>query len=232
MFGTWVIHKRYGTNPWRFSFIKCAFLFFFATGVLLCFLATINHIFQQLFNAEYGKLCRYALSYVQDEQTAEDVVQETFVKIWESKQDLITEPHIRFYLVTAVRNNCISLLRKKKSSNEHYSDQLPEPDPEPFFIRAEQLQETDERKEQLRNLLNKLPPKCKEVFLLIKMQDMSYQQAADVLGISTKTVENHMGKALKLLREGVKVSAALFTGFFIIKQLSVIGVSFLQRVLN
>jgi len=195
-------------------------------------LSAINQLFQQLFNAEYAGLCRYALTYVQDEQTAEDVVQETFVKIWESKQDLIGQPHVRFYLITAVRNNCISVLRKRKASQEVYSDQPPEPDPEPFFTRTEQLQEMNERKEQILQVLNKLPPKCKEVFLLIKMQGMSYQQAATTLGISTKTVEHHMGKALKVLREGLTVATALLIGLFILKNWSLIGVSFLQRVFN
>jgi RNA polymerase sigma-70 factor (family 1) len=196
------------------------------------FLAAINQIFKQIFASEYSRLCRYALSYVQDEQTAEDVVQETFVKIWETKKEILTQPHIRFYLVTAVRNNCISLLRKQKSSNERYAEELPEPDPEPFFTRTEQVQQLDEQKKRILDALNRLPPKCKEVFMLVKMQELTYQQAADSLDISVKTVENHMGKALKILRESLSVATALLAGFFVVKQLGLLGVLFLQRVLN
>lgn len=170
--------------------------------------ATSENLFRALFRDEYAKLCRYALSYMQDEQLAEDVVQDTFIRIWEQKQDMLASPNVRFYLVTAVRNNCISLLRKQKVQPVYYPDKTPEPNPEPWYSRREQQEVMDERQQKIVRALNMLPPKCREVFLLVKLQGLSYKQAAATLEISVKTVENQMGKALRIFRD-IKINAWL-----------------------
>lgn len=173
-----------------------------------------NHerAFQQLFSAEYSKLCRYALTYLHDEQAAEDIVQDTFVKIWEQKREVVEGENARFYLVAAVRNNCITALRKQKTQQVRYTDMTPEPEPDPEpMLTVSQLQEQE--KEQARRIaeaLNRLPPKCREVFLLIKMQGMSYKQAAQTLDLSVKTIENQMGKAIRILRDSASVALPLF----------------------
>ena len=146
-------------------------------------------------------MCRYALTYMQDTHLAEDVVQDTFIKIWEQKQDLIGSPALRYYLITAVRNNCISALRKQKSQQIQFTDETPEPDPEPFITARAHHEQASEQNRKIAEALNRLPPKCREVFLLIKMQGLSYKQAAETLDISTKTIENQMGKAIRILRE-------------------------------
>jgi RNA polymerase sigma-70 factor (family 1) len=163
--------------------------------------AALEAAFKDLFNREYNNLCRYALTYMQDESLAEDIVQDTFIKIWEQKKDLIASAEIKFYLITAVRNNCISALRKQKTQQVHFTDTTPEPDPEPFITTTQHYEMANEQARKIKEALNQLPPKCKEVFLLIKMQGMSYKQAAESLGISVKTVENQMGKAIKIVRE-------------------------------
>jgi RNA polymerase sigma-70 factor (family 1) len=170
-------------------------------------LGTSEQSFQQLFSAEYNKLCRYALTFLQDEHSAEDVVQDTFIRIWETKRELISSPDIRYYLVTAVRNNCISALRKQKASTVHFPENMPEPDPEPQLTPSMQREETAERERRLSAALDQLPPKCKEVFLMVKMHSMSYRQVSEALDISIKTVENQMGKALKVLRETTALTA-------------------------
>lgn len=159
--------------------------------------------FKALFAKEYSSLCRYALTYLHDAHQAEDVVQETFIKIWEGKRDLITSPDIRFYLITAVRNNCISALRKLKTQPIRYTEETPEPEPEISFTTSQHTEAAKEQSQRIATALNTLPPKCREVFLLIKMQGLSYKQAAETLGISIKTVENQMGKAVKVLRESI-----------------------------
>ncbi len=164
--------------------------------------------FRTLFRDEYGKLCRYALTYMQDEQLAEDVVQDTFIKIWEQKQDMLGSPNIRFYLATAVRNNCISLLRKQKVQQVYYPEQTPEPEPEPWLSLRERHEALNDRQKKIIQALDLLPPKCREVFLLVKLQGFSYKQAATTLDISVKTVENQMGKALRIFRD----LTALFLG--------------------
>ncbi len=210
-----------------------AFFIFFVAGAAGFFLVgTTDQIFRQLFTAEYSKLCRYALSYMQDEQAAEDVVQDTFIRIWETKRELVGSPDIRFYLVTAVRNNCISALRKLKSSSIHYTDEAPEPEPEPFFTATQHREDAVERKQKLAAALDLLPPKCKEVFLLVKMHSMSYKQVAESLDISVKTVENQMGKALRVLRESpITASMLVLASLFIVKQLLPVGFMLVKCVL-
>ena len=154
---------------------------------------------------------------MRDEQEAEDVVQDTFVKIWETKRDLITSPDIKFYLITAVRNNCISLLRKQKTAATYYSEEIPEPEPEPQLTQLQLSQDATERQRKITAALDSLPPKCKEVFLMAKMKDMSYKQIAEALDISVKTVENQMGKALRMLRENntLIIAIILFLSIFV-----------------
>jgi RNA polymerase sigma-70 factor (ECF subfamily) len=176
---------------------------------------TVNGVeadFKALFSQEYSGLCRYALTYLQDSHLAEDVVQETFIKIWERKRDMISSPDARFYLITAVRNNCISFLRKIKAEQIHFPEAAPEPEPEPHITTMQHREDLNEQARRISEALDKLPPKCKEVFLMIKMQGLSYKQTADALDISVKTVENQMGKALKVLRESSMLELLLLYG--------------------
>ena len=176
-----------------------------------------EQLFQQLFEKEYEGLCRCALTYLHDEQTAEDVVQDTFVKIWETKQEFIGDPQMRYYLFTAVRNNCISVLRKAKTAAVVYTNAMPEPDPEPSFSPVQLEQLANDQQRQIAEALNLLPPKCREVFMLIKWHGMSYKDAAATLGLSVKTVENQMGKALKIFKNRPEALASLLLlGIFLI----------------
>lgn len=174
-----------------------------------------EQIFKSVFENEYQNLCRYAFSYMGDEHAAEDVVQNTFIKIWERKKDLLKSEQVKYYLVTAVRNNCISELRKTKTSNTTEYSSVVEPEPEPFFSKMLQDELDKERYGRIVDALDKLPPRCREVFLLIKLHGMSYKQAAEILNISVKTVENQMGKAITIFRNMcVAVLVTLLNIFF------------------
>lgn len=167
---------------------------------------TTEAAFKQIFDKEYNNLCRYAYTYLQDEHLAEDVVQDTFIRIWEQKKELIVTDNIRYYLVTSVRNNCISELRKNK--HLHYPENTPQTEPEPFFSQMLHKEQYNEQQQRIARALDKLPPKCKEVFLLVKLHGMSYKQAAATLEISVKTVENQMGKAIKIFQNPVALLVA------------------------
>lgn len=183
-------------------------------------------IFKELFAKEYNNLCRFANSYMQDSHLTEDIVQDTFIKIWEQKKDLISSPNIRFYLITSVKNNCISALRKQNTRNEVFTDAALELEPEVFVTASQHKEELNEQKKKISEALNQLPPKCKEVFLLIKLYGMSYKQAAETLEISVKTVENQMGKAIKTLKDYAgKLALLILMALFIKKQLADIGVN-------
>jgi RNA polymerase sigma-70 factor (ECF subfamily) len=189
---------------------------------------SVEVAFKELFAQEYSKLCRYALTYLQDSHQAEDVVQETFIKIWERKQEMIASPDMKFYLITAVRNNCISFLRKLRTQNISFPETAPEPEPEIHFTELQQKEVENEQSKRIAEALDRLPPKCKEVFLMVKMQGMSYKQAAEALDISVKTVENQMGKAIKVLRERTPLQLLLLVGLLLLENMEQLYRCFLE----
>ncbi|MCO6497168.1 MAG: RNA polymerase sigma-70 factor [Chitinophagaceae bacterium] len=164
--------------------------------------------FKKVFEQYYNELCNYALTFLKDLSSSEDVVQEVFVRIWEKRQDIVTSENIKFYLYVAVRNNSLTYLNKSKKVkvvelNEYDAA-------EENRLSPEEADALPDYKTQLGNAMDRLPPKCKEVFVLSRLSRQSYKEIAETMGISVKTVENQMGKALRILREFVREKRALF----------------------
>lgn len=201
--------------------------------------------FQAVFRAWYSPLCNYAVTFTKDPDVSEDIVQDLFVKIWEQRRGLLTETSIRYYLFTAVRNNCITWLRREKQqvivpfSDDQATDlaadeQYPgegyqggnsysrgpgsvggagsgsaggsgSPGPGKSVGLRGGGGEKDEMT-LLQEGIDRLPPKCREVFLLSRFSKLSYKEIASSLDISPKTVENQLSKALRLLRAYLKAN--------------------------
>ena len=166
--------------------------------------------FQVVFRTYYNLLCNYAFTFTKDADASEDLVQDLFIKIWEQRRGLLKEASIRYYLFTAVRNNCITWLRREKQSAtvqltgyETISATMDYPDGP--------MDEERDEKILLEQAIARLPPKCKEVFLLSRFGKLSYKEIATNLDISPKTVENQLGKALKMLRAFLKESGVCMT---------------------
>jgi RNA polymerase sigma-70 factor (family 1) len=163
--------------------------------------------FKQLFSELYQPLCNHAYKYLQDRDKSEDVVQELMIKIWETRKDLLSEKSLKYYLYIAVKNRCISILRKKiymfdiDEMSADIAEEIPETNP---LSDANQL---------IEQAFNGIPPKCLEIFKLSRIEKLSYKQIAEKLGISIKTVENQMGKAIKHIREFVKQHPNLIVFF-------------------
>lgn len=162
--------------------------------------------FKHLFYTHYNALCVTAYHYLLDKDLAEDVVQETLIKFWELGKDSLSDLKTGYYLRQAVKNNCVSELRRRRndvSMDNHFL--------ESFDLASEE--ESEERQnhllERLDAAIGELPERCREVFLLSKMKQMKQQEVADRLGISVKTVENQMTKAIAMLRKSFGV-AGLF----------------------
>jgi RNA polymerase sigma-70 factor (ECF subfamily) len=162
------------------------------------------HSFQVVFNTYYNSLCNYARSFLRDENASEDIVQEVFTRVWERRRDLIGSEEIRYYLFTAVRNNCISQMRKEKKRGVTDWDNGSAGSAQD----KEYTQHKDSGEKEYRALIHTaiegLPPGCREVFLLSRLSGMTYKEIAKSLDISEKTVENQMSKALKLMRSFLK----------------------------
>lgn len=172
-----------------------------------------NSLYREFFQREYAPACRYALSLLGDAHEAEDAVQEVFVKLWEQKPELLGTDGIKYYLLTSVRNKCISVLRTRKGRTVVFTEQSPD-GAEEHITEIQHRENATAQERKLADALSQLPPACKDVFLMVKLHGLSYKQAAEQLEISVKTVENQMGKALRIFRDyaqKVSMVAYLFT---------------------
>ena len=153
-------------------------------------------IFQQRFNRYYPMLCRIAAGYLPSGDDCEDVVQELFISVWNHGKDNLEEDAFVAYLKTATRNNCISFLRRRQHIDTISTD-------EESTLQLSDTTDTDSPRDYgslLDTLLRQMPPKCREVFMMSKIQKMKYREIAAALDISEKTVENPIGKAIRIIR--------------------------------
>lgn len=153
--------------------------------------------FKTVFLEYYNPLCNYANKILSNEANAEDVVQEVFIKLWSKNDALKLNESLKSYLFKATQNKAFEFIRGAKvRSNLHDSLTLDEQQ-DPNY---DELSEKYMRMEQLYSSLRHLPPKCREVFALHKFNGLTYAEIAESENISVKTVENHLLKAMKILR--------------------------------
>lgn len=149
--------------------------------------------FEEYFRKLYLPLGMYALRIVDDADDAEDLVVETFLKTWHQVEEGGEIDNFKAFLYRAVRNECISFLRRKKETVG--VEFIPEVD--------EETVDTSERDAEIWKAIDQLPEKCREVFLLSKCDGLTNEEIAEELGISIKTVKNQMTKAFSRLREAL-----------------------------
>ena len=154
--------------------------------------------FEQVFKTHFKNLHAYAFTITRNEAEAEEIVQQVFFKLWERADSLSFSGSIASYLYRAVYNeslNHIKHLKVKTKHRMHVAYRMKNP--------SEAIHEKVSDKElraKLREALSELPEQCSIIFQLSRFEDLKYREIADKLDISVKTVENQMGKALKLLR--------------------------------
>ncbi len=156
--------------------------------------------FERLFRYYYEPLANFALKYLGDPNEAEEVVQEVFTYVWQKKGQLDIKTNPKSYLYGAVRNGCLNYLKHQKVANLYVQRALHGGD---HFDQVD-IMELSELESTIQQAIEKLPPKCKEIFELNRFEGKRYKEIAEQLGISLKTVENQMGKALKVMREELK----------------------------
>lgn len=153
-------------------------------------------IFENVFRSYYSQLVAYAYQYVSDSDLSEELVQEMFTNLWQKVDDIEIRTSTKSYLYGAVRNACLNYIKhqgivKRHKESEKYNIDYQDTD----FL------ELDELQSKIDEALNKLPPKCREIFELSRFEDLKYKEIAVQLNISIKTVEGQMGRALKVMRE-------------------------------
>jgi RNA polymerase sigma-70 factor (ECF subfamily) len=158
--------------------------------------------FEMLFKRHYKPLCRRVNTMLNDEEATEDVVQQLFIKIWESRETLQTPDSVAAYLFTAARNRALNYIKSqsRKSSNEVPLTNLHDE----ADNRMEEQMDAKELQKALYAAIDALPEKRREVFVLSRFEGKSYKEIAEIMQISVKTVEAQMGKALSTLREFVR----------------------------
>lgn len=149
--------------------------------------------FDIFFRKMYLPLGMYALRIVDDAQSAEDLVEDAFMKAWQAIEDGKEIDDFKAYMYRSVRNGCISFIRSRKETVG--LDNIPEAD--------EGAVDTSERDAMIWKAIDELPEKCREVFLLSKRDGLSNDEIAERMGISVKTVKNQMTKAFSRLRDAL-----------------------------
>lgn len=154
--------------------------------------------FETIFNDHYEKLCRYAQSFLGDKDEAEEAVQASYLGIWEKRAALDITDSIKAYLFRTVRNRCLNAIKHEKVKQEHVIHETHHKEKTRESV-AEAVA-ANELEQRIAEAVRQLPEQCRLVFKLSRFEEMRYQEIADQLNISVKTVENQMGKALKLMR--------------------------------
>ena len=158
--------------------------------------------FEMIFKTYYQPLCNYAYSFVQDREEAEEIVQSTFLSVWDKREDLAIHTGVKPYLYAMVRNASLNLLKHQKIKQQHATTELAVAEKSVESVTRTVM--ASELEDRISNALNKLPEQCRLVFKLSRFEELKYAEIAEHLNISIKTVENQMGKALKIMREQLK----------------------------
>jgi RNA polymerase sigma-19 factor, ECF subfamily len=154
--------------------------------------------FDALFREWYAPLVRVADALLHDRGAAEEVVQDVMLELWRRREQIVLHQPPRAYLVQATRNRALNHLRRlkvEKRGEPRAAEQLTPP------VHADSRVTEAELDRAITLAIAELPTRCREVFELSRVRGLKYAEIADVMGISVKTVEVQMGKALRILRE-------------------------------
>jgi RNA polymerase sigma-19 factor, ECF subfamily len=153
--------------------------------------------FESLFRSFAPGLCAFVARYVGSRAVGEELVQDLFLRVWQRRRELTVEQGVATYLYTAARNRAINYLRHDARSAGSAAVI--------GHIDASQPSEGDLLELlDLHDAIERLPARCRLIFTLSRQQDMTYAEIARSLGLSVKTVEVQMGRALKALRSSVQ----------------------------
>lgn len=165
--------------------------------------ADINNLyndraFEQLFKEQFKALHAYSYSMLRDEDAAEEIVQNMFMKLWEKRELLTIQTSVKAYLYRCVHNDSLNVIKHEKTKINYQNSAMYVMQDK--FEKATEKLELKELEERISQALNDLPQQCRTIFQMSRFEELKYKEIADKLGLSIKTVENQMGKALKIMR--------------------------------
>jgi len=165
--------------------------------------------FRAVYDLYFLRLERFAAAYVIDRREAQDIVQSVFLTLWDRKESLYPETNINNYLITLTKNQCLNYLRHARAQLNYLTRQE-QKNAELLlnYYALEKLNEnklfSDELEIAAKQAIDSLPGQSREVFILSRIEGMKYQEIAQKLEVSVKTVEKKMSIALELLRVALK----------------------------
>lgn len=151
--------------------------------------------FEMLFKTHYKALHAYATVILKDEDDAEEIVQQLFLKFWEKRKLLSVQTSLKAYLYKCVYHDSLNYLKHQKVKTK-YQDFAQHRVDNTYNDRIEVV----ELQKQINLALNDLPEQCRTIFQMSRFEELKYREIAEALGLSIKTVENQMGKALRIMR--------------------------------
>jgi len=157
--------------------------------------------FEELFRSSYGSLVKYARTLIKDHDTAEEIVQDLFFKLWQNKEKLKIESSLNGYLFRSVHNRCLHYIEHQKVVERHAQEMSYEQ-----TITAESPSDILHYKElqaKIARTIEGLPERCGQIFCMNRYEGLKYAEIAEKLSVSVKTVEANMGKALKEFRKAL-----------------------------
>jgi RNA polymerase sigma-70 factor (ECF subfamily) len=158
--------------------------------------------FEALFRAYFTGLCYFARKYTGDTDSAKEIVHQVFIRIWENRNTFAWDKPAKSYLYTAVYNRSLNFLRDQRKFVSH--DEALKHHAMNEQVVPENTLEASELENRIMAALKRLPEKCREAFELSRFEGKTYPEIAENLNISVKTVESHMSKALRFLRDELK----------------------------
>jgi len=153
--------------------------------------------FEQVYKTHFKPLYAYARTMVGDGDTAEEIVQQVFFKLWEKRDALDIRETVRGYLYRSVFNDSMNHMKHMKVREAHAQYVKDEASYERSALQSLEARELEKR---IKKALSELPEKCRTIFQLCRFEELKYREVAEQLNLPVKTVENEMGKALRLLR--------------------------------
>lgn len=176
--------------------------------------------FKKVHRLYYPRLNNYARNLVNNSQEAEDIVQDVFIQIWEQRNNLDQNQNLGAYLFTLVKNKSINILKHKITEEKYVFHQRRYLAEELYHISFELDNDFVSLREslinELRSLINHMPPRCGETFALKWLEGKKNREIAKILDISNTMVDKHLAKGLKIARE--KLNSKIFL-FFIAKRI-------------
>ena len=168
-----------------------------------------RNTFTVIFDSYFQRLCQFALTYVIDEPTAKNIVQDVFVKLWENRQNIREDKSLLAYLLTITKNSCLDYLKHKQIEYKYQKQATAaQNELELNYYALKRLEidflEYDEIVRIIEETLMTLPPQCQKVFRMSRFENLSNAEIASKLGIGQKAVEANITRAIKVFRKELK----------------------------